>query len=91
MGKRIFHSFTFQILLIIVCSIIPINILTVYLSTTLFYRYENRILDSYYNELALYMTKIDGELQSMQDSMNEMVLENIAGRTRAMFSSSHCS
>ena len=73
MGKRIFHSFTFQILLIIVCSIIPINILTVYLSTTLVYRYENRILDSYYNELALYMTKIDGELQSMQDSMNEMV------------------
>lgn len=76
MRKKILHSFTFQILVIVVCSIIPINILIVYLSGTMVYRYEDRLMESYYNELALFMTRVDGELQSMQDTMNELVRQN---------------
>lgn len=75
-GLKFYRSLTFKILLYISCTIIPINVLTIYLSNSLVSNFEIRLLESYENELALYMTKIDEELNAIQNSMNEIMRDN---------------
>ncbi len=62
----LFRNLNFRLALVMAAVIIPINILMVKISSTIYDHYEEQLLDSYGNQLNIYMEGINRELTNMQ-------------------------
>ncbi len=74
--QQFFHSLTVRIIISICCIIMPIICFIMVISNLMIQNMRDKFIDSYTNELALYMTQIDANLYSIKKDMKEIISEN---------------
>ena len=76
--KGWFRNLNLRLALAMAAVIIPINVLMVIISATIYNHYEEQLLNSYGNQLNIYMESIDKDLTEMQaNAMDFMSGENL--------------
>lgn len=75
--QQILSTSIFRLILIVIIVVLPINILTLVLSTITIEEVEKQISLETENALQLYMTQIDGAIQSITVKMHETAINDI--------------
>ncbi|MDE7311505.1 MAG: histidine kinase [Eubacterium sp.] len=75
--KKIWSMSTFRLLLLVVAVVIPLNILTLILSSTTVREVEWQISTETRNALKLYMNQIDGAIERITTKMHLLAVEDL--------------
>lgn len=68
-----FRNLNIRLALVMAAVIIPINVLMVYISATIYKNYEEQLLDSYKGQLDIYMEGINRELYDIQKNVMDFL------------------
>lgn len=68
-----FRNLNIRLALVMAAVIIPINVLMVYISATIYKNYEEQLLDSYKGQLNIYMEGINRELSDIQKNVMDFL------------------
>lgn len=76
MKRKLFYSISFIMTLVIVLLMIPISALIVITANQMVSSVETELNNSYYNELGLYMTKVDDGINELDRNTKDIIQDN---------------
>lgn len=76
MKRKLFYSISFIMTLVIVLLMIPVSALIVIMANQMVSSIETELNNSYYNELGLYMTKVDDGIDELDRNTKEIIQDN---------------
>ena len=68
-----------KLILLISCAIIPVNLLAVMLTGIIIADFQDRLVGSYHNEMRLYVSQVDAQLQRIEEAAASFISRNIEG------------
>lgn len=74
--KKILNSLQTKLIFIICLVLVPINLLLIYASNRMILNVQRELVQSYENELAIYMTRIDDDLMNIDKQIKTLMGEN---------------
>ena len=74
-------NLTKRLLFIVCITIIPLNVIAITVSSLVIWESKNRVLDSYENELKIYMTNLESQMDKTNDWMKNMIAEYLTPLT----------